>query len=249
MGKRFSLFWLCVLLVSGATGSAVGQNDAPTPPSDKTQSIITKEEAIESKAGDVRRLKTEAHIVEVAVTRPEVADAFLSGSRELSLLAHSPGFGKVLVRLDNGNTIAYKIRVHVADPEDFAAQLRERLGHIHGINIEVVKEKVLIDGRVLYLEEMDAIERAVGDNPSVINLTSLSSRNARILAREIERELRASGIYGADVEVRDNRVTLVGTLRSNVLARKAETIASKYTTTFDNLLEVSPSLQDSRPSP
>jgi Flp pilus assembly secretin CpaC len=209
-------------------------------PSRETGSIITKEEAIETTEGAKERLRTDAHIVDVAVTRPEVADALIAGDKELSLIAHSAGFGKVLVRLENGNTIAYKVRVYVADPEKRAAQLREKLGHIQGINIEVVKGKILIDGRVLHLKEMDAIERAVGDNPSVINLTSLSSRNARILAREIVRELRASGIYGADVEVRSNRVTLVGTLGSRLLVEKAETIASKYTPTFDSLLQVAP---------
>jgi len=132
------------------------------------------------------------------------------------------------------------IRVYVADPEEFARTLEKEIGDISGINISVIKGKILVDGRVLYLKDMDAIERAIGDNPSIINLTSLSSRNARILAREIERELRESGIYGASVEVRDNRVTLIGELGTELLVKKAEQIAASYTPNFDSLLRVAP---------
>jgi Flp pilus assembly secretin CpaC len=200
--------------------------------------IITREETIELQDGDRRKLDMDADILDVAVTRPEVIDAFPSRTRELALRANSAGVGKVVVQLDDGATVAYKVRVYVADPEQFANQLRDALGHIQGIQIEVIRGRVLVDGRVLYLKDMDEIERAIGDNPSIINLTSLSSRNARIVAREIERELRESGIYGARVEVRNNRVTLVGSLGSEVLVKKAEQIAGGYTPKFDSRLKI-----------
>jgi Flp pilus assembly secretin CpaC len=217
---------------------------APAPPSPspskEAEPIITKDRTIEVRAGERKVIYADAEILDVAVTRPEVADAFATGVRELTLTANSPGVGKVVIHLEGGDRIAFKMRVHVADPEKFADELRKKLGHIKTIDIEVIKERILVDGRVLYLKDMDEVERALGDNPSIINLTSLSSRNARILSREIERELRESGIYGASVEVRDNRVTLVGTLPSKRLAEKAEKIASSYTPDFDNLLEVAP---------
>lgn len=212
----------------------------PSVSPDTSQSIISKEETIEIRSGEKKHILTDAKILDVAVTRPEVADVFVHKAGEFILIANSPGIGKAVVRLGNGDTVAYRIRVSVADPEEFAKQLREKIGHIQGIDIEVVKGKILVDGRVLYLKDMDEIERAVGDNPSIINLTSLSSRNARILAREIQRELRESGIYGARVEVKNNRVTLVGSLGSELLVKKVEHIASTYTPNFDSLLEVTP---------
>ncbi len=212
----------------------------PIVSTDASQSIISKEKTIEIRSGERKHILTDAKILDVAVTRPEVADVFIHKTRELILIANSPGIGKIVVKLDNGDTIAFRIRASVADPEEFAEKLKEKIGQIQGINIEVVKGKILVDGRVLYLKDMDEIERAVGDNPSIINLTSLSSRNARILAREIQRELRESGIYGARVEVRDNRVTLVGSLGSALLVKKVENIASTYTPTFDSLLKVTP---------
>lgn len=247
---RFLFFIIVSLAVATTTADLVAEENANeiAPPVDTVESIITKEKTIETKVGEKRRVRFDAKVLDVAVTRPEVADAFVSANQEMMLSANSPGVGRVIVRLDNGEKVAFKVRVFVADPKKFVDELKKKIGHIQGIDIEVVKGKILVDGRVLYLEDMDAIERTIGDNPSIINLTSLSSRNARILAREIERELRESGIYGARVEVRNNRVTLVGSLASELLVKKAEHIASTYTPTFDSLLEVAPDDADKKPA-
>jgi len=237
---------IVTLAATTATFGEEAKTPPPSPPaSDKP--IIIREEAIETKVGEKRRIPTDRKILDVTATRPEVADAFLSTDQELILNANSPGVAKVVVQLDNGSTIAFEVRVYVADPEEFMKKLKSEIGGIQGINIEVVKGKILVEGRVLYLKDMDAIERAVDDNPSIINLTSLSSRNAHILSREIQRELRESGIYGAKVEVRNNRVTLVGTLASEILVKKAEHIASTYTPTFDSLLKVGPASKENQP--
>jgi Flp pilus assembly secretin CpaC len=230
------LFFIILLLFPRPPRAAAEQPETPAAPPAGIEAIITKETVIEMKTGERKRVAPEAKALDVAVTRPEVVDGYLSGDQELMLVANSPGVGKIILQLDSGNTIAYVVRVYVADIEKFAAELKEKLKNIQNLNIEVVKEKVLVAGRILYLKDMDAIERAIGDNPSIINLTSLSSRNATILAREIERELRESGIYGVEVEVRNNRVTLVGALASATLIRKAEHIASTYTPNFDSLL-------------
>lgn len=223
-----------------AENSATGDAPNSIPVTDSPDSIITEEETIEARSGEKRWLRLDSKIQDVAVTRPEVAEAFISRPQELLVRANSPGIGRIIISLENEKTVAFRFRVHVAAPERYAEELRKKLSHIQGIEIKVVKGRILVDGRVLYLKDMDAIERAVGDNPSIINLTSLSSRNSRILAREIQRELRESGIYGANVEVRNNRVTLVGSLRSELLVKKAESIASAYTPNFDSNLEVVP---------
>ncbi len=237
----------CILIAAACLASAMpsarssaAEESASPPPVEQVEPIITREETVELRVGEKKTMPIGSEIIDVTVTRPEVADAFVTGPQELTLSPNSPGVGKIVVALEDGERIAFKARVYVADPEAFAERLREKLGHIQNVDIEVVKSKILIDGRVLYLKDMDEIERAIGDNPSIINLTSLSSRNARILAREIERELRESAIYGAGVEVRNNRVTLVGTLRSERLVKKAEKIASSITPNFDSLLEVAP---------
>ncbi len=239
---RLLLFAIVSLAVATPSTGLAAEEKAPeiSSPVDAVESIITKEKTIETKVGEKRRVHFDAKVLDVAVTRPEVADAFISANQEMVVSANSPGVGSVIVQMDNGEKVAFKVRVFVADPDEFVKELKKKIGHIQGIDIEVVKGKILVDGRVLYLEDMDEIERTVGDNPSIINLTSLSSRNARILAREIQRELRESGIYGAHVEVRNNRVTLVGSLASELLIKKAEHIASTYTPTFDSLLEVAP---------
>lgn len=247
---RLLLFMVVSLIVATMTADLFAEEGATAIPSpvETVESIITKEKTIEMQVGQKRRALFDAKILDVAVTRPEVAEAFVSASQEMMLSANSPGVGRVIVQLNNGEKVAFKVRVFVADPEKFVEELKKKIGHIQNIDIEVVKGRILVDGRVLYLEDMDAIERTIGDNPSIINLTSLSSRNARILAREIQRELRESGIYGARVEVRNNRVTLVGSLASELLVKKAEHIASTYTPTFDSLLEVAPDDVDNKPA-
>jgi Flp pilus assembly secretin CpaC len=240
-GTAFSLvFFLAIIFSPDRTNLAFAEIlTEPLPQAEKAESIITEEKTIETRVGEKLDILVDADILDVAVTRPEVADAFVTRSRGIRLSLNSPGVGKIIVKLDNGERVAFTIRVYVADPEAFAIEMEKKIGHIQGINISVIKGKILVDGRVLYLKDIDAIEQAIGDNPSIINLTSLSSRNARILAREIERELRESGIYGARVEVRNNRVTLVGQLGTNLLVKKAEQIASSYTPNFDSVLEVS----------
>jgi Flp pilus assembly secretin CpaC len=224
-----------------AAGPVAGENASSSDASgERAEYIITRDETIETRVGEKRTVRLDARILTVSVTRPEVADVFLSTDHEMVVRANSPGVSKAIVQLEPGITAAFTIRVHVADPDKFANTLRDKIGNIQNVHIEVVKGKILVSGRILYLPDMDVIERVVADNPSIINLTSLTSRNARILAREIKRELRESGIYGADVEVRNNRVTLIGSLGSEVLVRKAEYIASTFTPNFDSLLEVTP---------
>jgi len=236
-GARFRAFLcICFVFICCSTALADDPPAASSSSASPEETIITQQHVIELKAGEKKRVRAEANVLEVAVTRPEIVEGFLSGTQHLVLVANSPGIGKIILRLDNEKTVAYTVQVYVSDPEKFAAELREQLKDVQNLNIEVVKEKILVEGRVLYLKDMDAIERAVGNNPSIINLTSLSSRNARILAREIERELRESGIYGVEVEVRKNKVTLVGTLASEVLIKKARQIASSYTPNYDSLL-------------
>jgi Flp pilus assembly secretin CpaC len=208
----------------------------PSPPVE-IETIITKEIVLELKVGEKKRIQPEARVLNAAVTRPEVVEGYVSGEQEIMVVANSPGVGKIILQLASGNIVCYIVRVNVVDPQGFASELREKLKDIQNLNVEVIKEKILVEGRVLYLRDMDAIERAIGDNPSIINLTSLSSRNARILAREIERELRESGIYGVKVDVKNNRVTLVGTLASDVLVKKAEQIASTFTPNYDSVLK------------
>lgn len=243
LGSRIFTFLLPVIvcqLICLAARPAVGEPPEKDAPPAGIESIISKETVVDLKTGEKKRIEPDATITSVAVTRPEVAEAYRSGNQEVLLVANSPGIGKIILQLSNGSTVAYIVRVHVADPEKFAADLKEKLKNIQNLNIRVVKGEILVEGRVLYLSDMDAIEHAIGDNPSIIDLTSLSSRNATILAREIERELRESGIYGVQVEVRNNRVTLVGTLASDVLVKRAEHIASTYTPNFDSLLKTGP---------
>ncbi len=229
------VFPVCVVAMEGLSSSS----------SDERVPVISREKTIETTEGERNRIRTEGKILDVSVTRPEVAEAFVVEPQELILTSNSPGVGKCVVRLDAGETIAYRIRVYVADPQGFVQELKKEIGHIPGISIEVLKDKILIDGRALYLKDLDVIERAVGDNPSIINLVSLSSRNVHILAREIQMEFRASGIYGASVEVRDNTVTLVGALGSESLVRKAHYIASTYTPSFESFLIVHEKEDDS----
>ncbi|MBI5117714.1 pilus assembly protein N-terminal domain-containing protein [Candidatus Poribacteria bacterium] len=245
-GALAACFFAVLVFLFVCDVAAIALDDASPKPSaaaEGAESIITKEETIDTRVGEKRLVRTGAKILDVSVTRPDVAEVFAAEAQGMIVSANSPGIGRAIVRLSDGERMAYTIRVYVADPEKFAAELRQEIGGIQGINIEVVKGRILVDGRVLSLNDMDAIERAIGDNPSITNLTSLSSRNARILSREIEKEFRESGIYGARVEVRGNRVTLVGSLGSELLVRKAERIASSYTTKFDNLIKIA---QDSQ---
>ena len=240
MKRLFPIVLVLSVAAWPATGPKAAEDPAAAQPVEQAEPIITTEQTIDARVGEKKVIDADARIIDLTLTRPEVVDAFVTAERQLTLTPNSPGVGNVIAYLENDKRISYRVRVFVADPEAFAQRLRERIGHIQNVDIEVLKGKILVDGRVLYLKDMDEIERAVGDNPSIINLTSLTSRNARILAREIERELRESAIYGASVEVRDNRVTLVGTLRSERLVKKAEKIASSITPNFDSLLKVAP---------
>ncbi|MBI4832922.1 MAG: pilus assembly protein N-terminal domain-containing protein [Candidatus Lindowbacteria bacterium] len=244
-----SFFLPFLLTACGAQGLAADDTiqKPPNIAADETESIITREETIDTQVGEKRLVRTDARILDVAVTKPEVAEIFVTEAQGMVVSANSAGVGRAIVKLSDGARVGYTIRVYVADPEEFAAEFRKKIGDISGVNVEVVKGRILVDGRVLYLKDMDAIESAVGDNPSIINLTSLSSRNARILAREIQREFRESGIYGALVEVRNNKVTLVGSLGSELLVKKAERIASSYTADFENLIKVNPEPRTGEP--
>ncbi|MBC6414912.1 MAG: hypothetical protein GDA46_00750 [Bdellovibrionales bacterium] len=111
-----------------------------------------------------------------------------------------------------------------------AAELRELLISVDGIEIKIYNNKVIIDGLVMLPREMDRIGKIVADyGPIVKSFVSYSPLAQKKIAELIEKELGASEILGIQIRYAYNRFLLEGCLNTLEEKRRALEIANLYT--------------------
>lgn len=97
----------------------------------------------EQKTIDVRNVRR------VAIGDPTIADVkIISDGREMLITGVSSGLTTLTIWDTSGNKSTIQIRVLIRDPKSIARELNMLLGDIEGVEIEVVGEKIVLDGEV-----------------------------------------------------------------------------------------------------
>ena len=109
-----------------------------------------------------------------------------------------------------------------------AAELRDLLIAIDGIEVKIYNKKVIIDGQVLLPREMDRIEAVLAQyNPKLVqSLVTYSPEAQKKIAELIEKEI---GYPEVTVRYAYNRFLLEGCVTSQDEKVRAESIAKLYT--------------------
>ena len=110
-----------------------------------------------------------------------------------------------------------------------AAEIRELLISVDGIEIKIYNNKVIIDGQVLLPSEMDRVQKIVADFASTVPVKSYVSYSP--LAQKKIAELLDKEIEYPEIQIRYayNRFLLEGCVNTNAEKNRALTIADLYT--------------------
>ena len=153
---------------------------------------------------------------------------YRKASNDIRFKPLRPGSAVMIIKNQKKKIIG---RLHIDVQKDnlhkIAAELRDLLIAIDGIQIKIYNKKVIIDGQVLLPSEMDRIKRVVAEyTPLVKSFVGYSPEAQKKIAEVIEREI---GEPEVTVRYAHNRFLLEGCVNSNQDLKRALKIANLYT--------------------
>jgi hypothetical protein len=158
----------------------------------------------------------------VAIGAEDVASVRVTGAGELLLLGKQNGrtsltlwlADKVVYRtivVDNGHASQLALLVH----DQVSPTLK----------VDEYNGKIIIDGTLDAIEEMDRLRILVGDDPNVKLLVHLNSRVLPFVASQITQALEHEGLRTCHATAIGNKIFLEGSVADNAELQKAQGIA------------------------
>ncbi|MFW5967519.1 MAG: type II and III secretion system protein family protein [Persicimonas sp.] len=124
----------------------------------------------------------------VSIGLPQVADAQVSSDRELIVSGKEPGTTTISIQGSEGRKTLL-VRVVPVNPESLAEEVKEVLGPDSGVDVRVVKGRVLLEGEVAGEEFKDKLDTLTELYPEqVLNFTTYREafvEGARMVALDI----------------------------------------------------------------
>lgn len=192
--------------------------------------------------GEQRVLNVQA-LARLAVGDPRIADVQVLGDgRQILITAKSAGSTNLIIWNVEGRKDTIPITVLTKDPDVIATQIRELLGEIEGVNIRVVGDRVILDGRVFTQADVARIDRVTSLFANVANFVEIDTTAQRLIVEEINRTLQSNGITGVRARDVGGSVFLEGDAANADEAARATTIAGAFSTNITNLMSIGTAL-------
>ncbi|MCA9772885.1 MAG: pilus assembly protein N-terminal domain-containing protein [Myxococcales bacterium] len=192
--------------------------------------------------GEQRVLNVQA-LARLAVGDPRVADVQVLGDgRQILITAKRVGQTNLIIWNVEGRKDTIPINVVAKDPDVIAIQIRDLLGEIEGVNIRVVGDRVVLDGRVFTQSDVARIERVTELFPNVANFVEIDQTAQRLIIEEINRSLHGNGIVGVRARDVGGSVFLEGDASDAEEGKRAEAIAKAFNANVTNLVSVGTAL-------
>lgn len=181
LAGRDMRFWIatCLMLASAAITVTADSNDAYAQAPDKEFTIAVGE-TLTFNARGVNR---------IAIGITKIADAKISNDqKQILVTGASPGTTTMNLFSDRGQKTLL-IRVVGVNPESLASEVREVLGERSGVDVRVVKGRVLLEGEVASEIFKQKIEKLTALYPNqVLNFTQFREafvEGARMVALDL----------------------------------------------------------------
>jgi pilus assembly protein CpaC len=120
------------------------------------------------------------------------------------------------------------VNVKATGPSKVAADLREFLGDIEGLDINVKAGQVVLEGEIVVPSDLGRISVILVKYPDVINLINLSPQTQRIIARKMQREIQNAGLKDVTVRIVNGIYWLEGVVSKEDDRKLAMRIAEGY---------------------
>jgi len=193
---------------------------------------------IEIFRGKSRVIKTDFDIVKVATGDEDICLGTKTSDREVLINAKSVGKSNIIVWGPKGKRKEVIVIVKSRDLTDCAAGLRVILRNIEGVKVKIVGGRIVLEGEVFTKRDFDKLGKIIEDIPEVINLVELSPLMKKIVKEEIEKALMEEGLKSVKVKVGKNKFMLVGSVKNEQSAKRAELIALAFSPDVLNIIEV-----------
>lgn len=154
-----------------------------------------------------------------------------STPRQLRITGQKKGSSSLIVSYENGKT-ARKITytVTATDLSGKWSTVRHLLQDIEGITIEIVDDKILIDGELVVPRDLDRILQVeAAYKGEIMNLVTLSRVSRDAIARRMQKEINDDpGGVNVTIRIINDTFFLFGKVDSAADSTRAETIAQTY---------------------
>lgn len=159
----------------------------------------------------------------VAIVREDYATVRVTKEGELLVTGVQPG--KTSMTLWLQDKIVYKtIVVDSGKGGELARLVREQVSP--SLKVEEYGSKVIIDGTLDAVEELERLRLLVGDDPNVKILAHMNPRVLPVVAAQISQALDKAGLRTAHATAVGNKIFLEGSVADLAESHKAEQIAN-----------------------
>ena len=181
-------------------------------------------------SGDVIRLTPGGQEVlkypglkKVAIVSEDFASVRVMSTGEILLLGKQAGRTSMTLWL--GDKIVYKtIIVDNGRGSEIARLVKEQVSPT--LKVEEYGSKIIIDGTLDAIEELDRLKLLVGDDPNVKLLVHMNPRVLPFVAAQITQAFDKAGLRQAHATAVGNRILLEGSVADLTEFHKAESIAN-----------------------
>lgn len=197
-------------------------------------------------AGDAKEVLPEDLEVEVGIDKVEKLDfdfdpriqindvqilklVTIPVKREIILRGNRVGRTSVIIFDNTGERRKnWVVNVKATGPSKIVSELRELLGDIEGLEINVKADKVVAEGEVVVPTDLKKISLVLTKYPDVLSLINISPQTQRIIARKMQKEIQNAGMKDVTVRIVNGVYWLEGVVTKANDKKLAMTLAEGY---------------------
>ena len=196
------------------------------------------QETVQISIGQQKTIKVSG-LQRVAIADPKVAEVSVLGKGDQVLIVGKSVGSTDLTLWTKAGEVHYTVDVAAKDPKQLLSELKQLLAGIEGITFRTVGAKVVIDGRILTLEDQERITKVVslyGDQ--VVTFAKADKEMRNVVADQINKSLEASGIAGIKARSVGKSLLLEGAAPTPEAAKRAHQIALSIAPDVQNLVKI-----------
>lgn len=149
--------------------------------------------------------------------------------REIILKGVKAGKTSMIIRNTVGDIKArYLVRITADSQSKTIAEIKEFLGDIEGLEINIKGGKVVVEGQLVVPSDIGRISIILDRYPDVIRLIELSPQSQRVIASKMQEEIQKNGMKNVTVRIVNRVFWLEGVVGSNGQKVLALKIAEGY---------------------
>lgn len=166
----------------------------------------------------------------VKIGKDDILNLIISPSkREITFKGIKPGKTSVTIRDAAGDIKdKYIVEVTADGPSNVVRELRELIGDIEGIEIEIKGGKVVVGGSIVVPDQLIRINTIMSRYPEVIMLIDYAKQTQVLVAKEMQEAINRNGMKDVTVNVVNGDYWLEGVVNNEGKKTVAKNIAAAF---------------------